>query len=253
MTELQQLLATVKTELKARGLTYRDVAVVLKVSEASVKRLFSTGNFSLDRLVEICDLLDMTVLELAQAASTKTPRLSRLDKKQEAELVSDLKLLLVATCTLNHWKLNEIVERYQFDEAECLRYLLHLDRMRLIDLLPGNRIRINVTRDFDWLPNGPIAHFFASRGRDDFLSCPFDADEETIFFVHGMLTPEARRQFIAQLRKLRTQFAFLHDGSLQTPIGGRHGTAMLLAMREWEPPDFVRLRRPQFTASATTA
>lgn len=253
MTELQQLLATVKTELKARGLTYRDVAVVLKLSEASVKRLFSTGNISLDRLVELCTLLDMTLVELALAAATSTPRLNHLEEKQEAELVSDPKLLLVATCTLNHWNLTDIVERYQLDEAECLRCLLRLDRMRLIDLLPGNRIRINVTRDFDWLPTGPIARFFASFGRDDFLSGTFDADDESLFFVHGMLTSEARKQFIAQLRKLRAQFASLHEESLQAPIGERHGTAMLLAMREWEPRDFVRLRRPQSTASVTSA
>jgi len=125
--------------------------------------------------------------------------------------------------------------------------------MRLVDLLPGNRIRINVTRDFDQLPSGPAARFFASRGRDDFLSSPFGADRESVFFVHGMLTPEARRQFIAQLRKLRTQFASLHDESLQAPIGERQGTAMLLAMHEWEPPDFVRLCRPQSTASTTAS
>lgn len=252
MTELQQLLATVKAELKVRRITYRDVASVLKLSEASVKRLFSTGNFSLDRLVVLCSLLDMTLVELAQTASTSTPRLSCLEEKLETELVSDPKLLLVATCTLNHWSLTDIVERYQLNEAECLRCLLRLDRMRLIDLLPGNRIRINVARDFDWLPSGPIAHFFASRGRDDFLSGSFDADDESVFFVHGMLTPQARRQFIAQLRKLRTQFASLHDESLQATIGERHGTAMLLAMREWEPPDFVHLRRPQFTPSVAT-
>ncbi len=245
MNELQQLLATVKSELKARGLSYRDVAMALRLSEASVKRLFSTGNLSLDRLIELCALLNMTLAELTQTAAARTLRLDRLDEKQELELVSDPKLLLVAACALNHWRLADIVEHYCFDEAECLRYLLRLDRMRLIDLLPGSRIRINVTRDFDWLPGGPIAKIFASRGRDDFLSGTFEADDESVFFVHGMLTLEARRQFIAQLRKLRKQFATLHDESRHTAIGERHGTAMLLAMREWEPPAFARLRRTQ--------
>ena len=253
MTELQQLFAAIKVELKARGLTYRDVATALKLSEASVKRLFSTGNLSIDRLVSLCALIDMTLAELTQAATARTPQLSRLEERQEAELVSDPKLLLVATCALNHWRLADIVRRYQLDEAECLLCLLRLDRMRLIDLLPGNRIRINVTRDFDWLPRGPIAHFFARHGRDDFLSGNFDADDESVFFVHGMLTPEARRQFITQLCKLRKQFASLHDESLHATIGERHGTAMLLAMREWEPPDFIRLRRTQTTTSNTIA
>lgn len=243
MTERKQLLTTVKAKLRARGVTYRDVAAALRLSEASVKRLFSTGNFSLDRLFDICALLDMTLAELTQSAAASSQHLHRLDEKLESELASDPKLLLVAICTLNHWRVADIVERYLLDEAECLRYLLLLDRMRLIDLLPGNRIRINVARDFDWLPGGPIARLFANRGRDDFLAAPFNGDHESVFFVHGMLTPEARRQFMVQLRKLRNQFADFHEESVCASIGERQGTAMLLAMREWEPPDFVRLRR----------
>lgn len=243
MTELQQLLATLKRQLKAQGLTYRDVAAALKISEPSVKRLFSTGNLSLDRLTELCALLNLTLAELAQEAASSLPRLGRLDEKLEAELVSDPKLLLVATCSLNHWRLADMVERYQLDEPECLRCLLRLDRMRLIDLLPGNRIRINVTRDFDWLPGGPIERYFAEHGRDDFLSGAFDSKDESSFFVHGMLTPEMRAQFTSQLDKLRRKFAALHDESQSAAIGERRGTAMLLAVREWEPPAFVRLRR----------
>lgn len=250
MTELQQLLATVKQLLKAKGLAYRDVAKALGLSEASVKRLFSTGNLTLERLAEICALLDVTLAELTQSAAISAPRLSRLDEKQEAELVSDPKRLLVAVCALNHWRLADIIGNYRLNEAECLRHLLHLDRMRLIDLLPANRIRINVTRDFDWLPGGPIERYFAEHGRDDFLSGRFDGPHEEVFFVHGMLTPEARTQFMAQLEKLRRHFAALHDESQSAAIGARHGTGMLLALREWEPPDFTRLRRPDIPSAS---
>ncbi len=243
MTERKQLLTTLKRKLRERGLTYRDIAAALRLSEASVKRLLSTGNLSIERLFEICGLLDMTLAELTQAASASSQRIVCLDEEREAELVSDPKLLLVATCALNHWRLVDIIDHYQLDEAECLRHLLALDRMRLIDLLPGNRIRINVARDFDWLPGGDIARFFAGRGRDDFLADQFDGDTESLFFVHGMLTPEARRQFMANLRKLRQQFSEFHDDCVQATIGERQGTAMLLAIREWEPPDFARLRR----------
>ena len=250
MAELQQLLVTLKRQIKARGLTYRDVAAALKLSEPSVKRLFSSGNLSLERLVGICALLDITLAELAQQAAAATPRLDRLDEKLEAELVSDPRLLLVAVCALNHWRLADILARYQLDEPECLGHLLRLDRMRLIDLLPGNRIRINVTRDFHWRPGGPIERYFAGRGRDDFLSGGFDGPHEEVFFVHGMLTAEARAQFRAQLEKLRRHFAALHDDSQSAPIGERRGTGMLLALREWEPPDFARLRRPDFPSKS---
>ncbi len=244
MTELTHLLKTVKRNLKARGLNYRDVASALQISESSVKRLFSSGNLSLNRLAKLCSLFDMTLSELTQEAAAGMPRLSRLDEKIEARLVSDPKLLLVAACALNNWPLADIVARYRIDEAECIHCLMQLDRMRLIDLLPGNRVRVNVARDFDWLPEGPIKRYFTSRGLADFLAGGFDHEYESLFFVHGMLTPEARKQFLEQLRRLRNNFAALHDESKHAAIGERVGTAMLLATREWEPPDFARLRRP---------
>ena len=243
MTELQLLLTTVKRHLKARGLSYRDVAQALKLSEPSVKRLFSSGRITLERLIALAGLLDLTLAELSQEAAASAARLQQLDLEQEAGLVADPTLLLVATCALNHWRMTDIVNCYRIDAAACLRCLLQLDRMRLIDLLPGNRIRINVTRDFNWLPDGPIERYFAERGRDDFLSGRFDGDDELVFFVHGMLTPEARVQFLTQLKRLRRNFAVLHDESLHAAIGERRGTAMLLALREWEPPDFANLRR----------
>jgi transcriptional regulator with XRE-family HTH domain len=243
MTELHLLLATIKRHLKAKGLTYRDVAATLGLSEPSVKRLFSTGRIPLERLMALCAMLDLTLAELTQEAASRTPKLQGLGAGQEAELVSDPKLLLVATCALNHWTLADIVAHYRIDEAECIQRLARLDRLRLIDLLPGNRIRINVARDFDWLPEGPIRRYFRERGQDDFLAATFSREDETLFFVHGMLSPEANAQFMLQLRRLRRSFAALHDESLAAPDGTRRGMGLLLALREWEPPDFARLRR----------
>jgi hypothetical protein len=43
MTEIAQLIATIKLQLKAAGMTYRDVAQALDLSEPSVKRLLPAG------------------------------------------------------------------------------------------------------------------------------------------------------------------------------------------------------------------
>jgi transcriptional regulator with XRE-family HTH domain len=243
MTELQRLLATLKRQLKARGLAYRDVASALGLSEASVKRLFSTGHISLERLAALCELLGLSLAELTQEAAASEPKLQQLTAEQETELVSDPRLLLVAACALNHWTAADIVKHYRLTEAECLQRLLRLDRLRLIDLMPGNRIRLNVARDFDWLPDGPIRRYFRSRGEADFLAGNFERADEALFFVHGMLTAEAKAQLQSQLRQLRKRFAALHDESQQAAIGERRGSGLLLALREWEPPDFAGLRR----------
>ncbi len=61
MDEIARLLETLKRSLRARGLTYRDVARELDLSESSVKRLFSTGSLSLTRVTRICRMLELSV------------------------------------------------------------------------------------------------------------------------------------------------------------------------------------------------
>ncbi len=243
MSEVTQLLSTIKMRLKSQGKTYREVAAALKVSEPSVKRLFASGRFTVDRLVQIANLLGYTLAELSREAEAAEPRVSVLTLQQERELVSDPRLLLVAVCALNQWTLEEIVGSYRIEHAECIKYLLRLDQLRIIELLPGNRIRLNIARDFDWLPSGPIQQYFQSRGQGDFLKSSFAEEGALMGFMNGMLSEQASAQMQEELRRLRKKFAELHEESLAAPIGMRHGTGLLVAMRSWEPADFARLRR----------
>lgn len=243
MNEIRQLVRTLKRRLKIQGMTYRDLGQALDLSEASVKRLFASERFSLDRVVEIAHLLGYTLAEIAQEAAVAEQRLHTLTAAQEKELVSDAKLLLVAVCALNQWETGDIVARYQISEAECIQRLVRLDRLRLITLLPGNRIRLNVARDFDWLPRWPIRTYFREHGMHDFLSSEFAGENAVMAFSHAMLTDAAVAKMHAEMRKLRQKFAELHEESLASPLPKRHGTGMLIALREWEIVAFSELRR----------
>jgi transcriptional regulator with XRE-family HTH domain len=243
MSEVTQLLTTIKRQLKLQGKTYRDVASALHLSEASVKRLLTSDTLGVDRLIDISHMLGFTLAELAQEAAVTETRLRTLTATQEKELVSDTRLLLVAVCALNHWTLQDMLAVYKLTEAECLQKLLHLDRLHLIALMPGNRIRLNVARDFDWLPDGPIRRYFRTEGLDDFLDSGFDKPEQSLAFTHGMLTESALARMQAELRQLRARFAELHQESLASPLPKRRGSGLLLALREWEPAAFTALRR----------
>jgi transcriptional regulator with XRE-family HTH domain len=245
MSEISLLIQTLKRQLKQQGMTYRDVATALGLSEPSVKRLFATEQFTLERVVELCNLLGFTLAELAQEAQDGQRRLRTLSAEQEAELVSNAKLLLVSVCALNHWSMEEMLAAYSLSEAECVQHLLRLDRLQLITLLPGNRIRLNVARDFDWLPGGPIRRYFLEQGMPDFLGGGFTGAGASLDFTHGMLTESAEAKLRKELRQLRACFAQLHEESLAAPLSQRRGTGLLLALREWEPAAFSALRRPR--------
>ncbi|WP_148714667.1 helix-turn-helix domain-containing protein [Chitinolyticbacter meiyuanensis] len=243
MDETQRLLQTLKRQFKVAGLTYRHVAQASGLSEPSIKRLLNGGGITLERLCQLAALAGLTVAELAEAAAHAEPELHRLTVAQEASLVADDRLLLVAVCALNHWSLTEITACYRLEELDVLQRLLQLDRMGLIALLPGNRIRLNVARDFDWLPDGPIQGFFRERGQPDFLADDFAGDSASLQFAHAMLSPAALAQLQRQLRRLRQDLAELHRDSLAVPLAQRCGVGLLLALREWEPAAFAGLRR----------
>lgn len=243
MNEIDQLVTTLKRRLKIQGMTYRDLAHALGISEPSVKRMLSTGRVSLERMVEISHLLGFTLAELAHEAVVSERLLHTLSETQEKDLVSDTRLLLVAVCVLNQWEVKDIVGTYALSEAECIQCLVKLDRLRLIQLLPGNRIRLNVARDFDWRSKGPIRSFFQSQGLNDFLRSDFSRDDEAMAFAHAMLTESAAAKMLGELRKLRQKLAELHEESLAAPLAKRRGTGLLLAMREWEIAAFTEIRR----------
>src|SRR5690349_15320775 len=144
MAQRSQIVAELKRALRARGLTYAHVAKQLELSEASVKRLFAAGDFSLERLDLICELAGLELSELVEQMQQQATPVNQLTLAQEQEVVADSKLFLMTWLVLNRWQLDDIVRVYELTRREALRYLIKLDRLRIIELQPDNRTRVLV-------------------------------------------------------------------------------------------------------------
>jgi transcriptional regulator with XRE-family HTH domain len=237
------LVDALKRLLKARGITYAVVAAGLDISEASVKRMFSRRDFTLQRLEDVCRLAGVDFADLARAVTTENAGVACLSVEQEEEIVSEPKLLLVALCAVGNWSVEQIIATYDLTLAECIECLTRLDRRRIIELQPGNRIRPLISRTFTWRPDGPIQRYFRSRVEAEFLGGNFDRPDELFLMVSGMLSRQSLGELIVRLRRTAREFAELHRDDLRLPISERHGTSLLLAVRPWEPRAFRALRR----------
>ena len=102
-------------------------------------------------------------------------RLHALTVDQEREIAADIGLLVVTVCVLNRWSFDNIIEFYVFEELELVQMLARLDRLRLIELQPNNRIKLLVAPNFGWLPNGPIEQVFLKVIQQDFFAARFGA------------------------------------------------------------------------------
>ncbi|MFN0039010.1 MAG: XRE family transcriptional regulator [Burkholderiales bacterium] len=253
MSHTTMVVEALKRALKARRLTYASVAKALKLSEASVKRMFSHNHFTLQRFEEVCGLAGIGLTDLAREVDSDRNFVSQLTLEQEREIVGNPKLFLVAVCALNHMTLEQIVEFYDLTKTECIRLLLELDRNKFLELLPNNRIRMKVSRTFSWLPNGPILTYFKAAGQAEYFRSRFDGPGEFMAAINAMLSTASSSQIIARLRKLAAEFAELHNDDMTLPIGVRRPATLVLALRPWELDAFNQLRRKRKSKRPQTA
>jgi hypothetical protein len=243
MSQSKALIDTLKKHLRAQGKTYRDVAGWLGLAEASVKRLFAENTMSLERLDTICAEINMDFVDLVQAMSAQRQILVQLTEEQEQAIASDPLLLLVAVCALNRWTLAEIVSRYNISEHECIQKLATLDRIRFIELLPGNRIKLQVAPDFNWRPDGPILRFFKENVEREFFNSRFDSDTEKLLVLNGTLSKSAINQYQKRMQKLANEFVEFSRQEEGLPLDQRTGTTTIIALRNWEYSLFDRFAK----------
>lgn len=243
MAQTTALVDALKQVLREQGITYADVAKKLKLSLPSVKRLFADKQFSLRRLDQVCEMAGIEISDLARRVQ-QDKEISQIAWEHEEELVSDLKLLIVAVSALNRWSFSEIFSTYKLSEPELIQRLARLDRMKLIELMPGNRIRPLVSTSFHWHSGGPIQRFFEAQVQADFFKCAFNQPGELRLFVTGMLSRDSNAQIQQKMQRLAQDFRHLNEEDKTLPLAERFGTSLVLALRPWELAVFAKLRRP---------
>lgn len=244
MAQTSLLLKTLKKALKLHGKTYADVALTLNLTEASVKRLFSEEHFSLHRLDQVCQLLGMEISDLIALMHAQSAQLQQLSVEQETELTQNLTLLLITVCVLNKWTMSQIIEFYQISESQCIQKLAQLDRLKIIELLPSNRIKLLVAPNFAWLDNGPIQQFFQHKIGQEFFQTRFNNDDENLLVLNGMLSVQSNGEFQRKLKRIAREFEAMNAEDTSLPLAQRKGFTLVLALRNWRYGLFSPLLRP---------
>lgn len=243
MSQSGELVDALKRALKTKGVTYAAAARAMGLSEASIKRMFAARDFTLKRLDRLCELAAVDLADLARSLEQKEHLLAKLTVQQERTIVGDRQLMLVALCAMNGWTAEQITSAYSLSVPECTRLLVKLDRIGIVRLLPGNRIRLLLARTFAWLPDGPMQAYFKAQAQTDYFRSRFDRPDERMLFVTGRLSKASRAAVIARLTRLANDFGELHREDSRLPFGESKGMSMLVAIRPWEFSVFDDLRR----------
>ena len=233
MSGTAALVTALKAELRAAGFTYADLAREIGLAESSVKRLLAKGNLPLSRIDQVLRVLKMDFAELARKVADAQPLRTDLTAEQEAAVVADRKLLLVALCCLSHWSFEQVTAAYTLSEAECVSCLARLDRLGIIELRPLNRYRLKVAKTFRWQPDGPVMRYFRQHVVPDYYGGGFDGEGELLLLVHGEIGRGLAQQFNERLARVAQDFARQHLADQRLPPQQKKPYTLLIGMRSW--------------------
>lgn len=245
MAKSKKLVECIKVELKSKGITYAKLADHLKLTESAVKHMFSVGNFSLERLDEISEVLGMDMSDLVALTIDREPKLERLTIKQESELVNDMKLFIVAYAVMNYWKVDEILARYDFSKPDLLKYLIHLEKTGFLELHVNNRIVPKVANNFSWHPDGPMENLFQTRVLPEFFRSDFSDDDALRVTKSGDITEKSRHLLAKRVQALGEYFDELCFNDRYENLDARRtGSSLIVGIREWSFSPFLDARKP---------
>ena len=122
---------------------------------------------------------------------------------------------------------------FGFTTAQWTGLLVKLDRLGIIELMPGNRGRALTARNFRWRADGPMERYFRHTLLTDYFADPFDGEQDALLLLSGSLSPDG----VGLMKQRREEVAREFDGLLARdatlPVEQRVGVSLVLAQKPW--------------------
>lgn len=136
-----RMLEYLKEVFRSRRMRYADVAVLMGVSEKSIKRYMAGRGVTLTVLERLCAAAGLSLNELSSLAQGEDEAEIRwTDDKQEAVLAAEPKLAIVLALLTTGWTAARILRDGLASPSDLEALLIRLDRLGIIKLYPSNKV-----------------------------------------------------------------------------------------------------------------
>lgn len=154
-----ELTTALKMALKSRGITYKELAERISVSEQTIKRLFRDKDCTLSRITQICDAIDLSVYDLFEFSKTQHEPQTELSAEQMLFLSEHGSHFNFLIFLISGYKPERIQETYQLSDVHLFAYMRDLDKYGLIELGANNQYRLLVEGHILMKVSGPLGKF----------------------------------------------------------------------------------------------
>lgn len=179
LSEADQLVAALRRHLRHQGWTARSLATELDIGEATAKRWLAGRGLTLDRLERLASLCSISLADLI--FETRLPRTGlaqELTLAQETALAASPALSFLFIAILGGFDPAEVGADFNWPPASLEGALARLERLALIDRLPGGRARATIDRAVIWRKR-PMRALFERRMKAQFFDIDYASEEAT--------------------------------------------------------------------------
>ena len=249
--ETSRIMISLKRLMRARKVTYAELATRIGLSEASVKRVFSRSTLTLSRLDQICGALETTIHEITRlAGGHPADAAEMLTLEQERALAADPNLLTCYYLVANGRSGKEICAELGVDDKKVRRWYVQLQALGMVEIRKGLRARARTSAAVQWRVNGPVSQLYARKVRQEFLHSNFASATEAMHFRTAELSDASCRVLLRKLERLVNEFRDLAELDRTLPSRDKRNMAMLIAARPWVFSMFGNRLRPEQALSA---
>lgn len=168
-SEYRQIAAALQRVIKGRKITYEELGKRLGISSRTVKRIIKGDDYSISKLAEVCDCIGIRFFDLMQLAHEEKEESFQLTKEQEEFFASSPQHYKFLTELIRKKKLQEIRDQNNITRKDTDRYLRDLEKMGILERLPGEDYKLKVRGGHNFISNGPLDKAISRRDALRFL------------------------------------------------------------------------------------
>lgn len=154
LTEIQKVL---KRIIKAKGLTYSDLAALMDLSESGIKKMLTSNDLSFNRIKSICEALEVGFADVIAEVNESEVREEQFTDAQERFFLKNQDYFhFFWKLVVERDSLEKIKRENTLNDKQISKYLTKLDSFNIIELHPNNRIKIPRRESKRWVGTGPL-------------------------------------------------------------------------------------------------
>jgi transcriptional regulator with XRE-family HTH domain len=210
VSEFGPVMKIIKRMMKERGLTYKDVAKKLNMSESGVKKIFLSADCSFQKILQLTRILNVRLIDILDEVHRSDPKQVIFPPAVQEAFRSDVSIFnFYVKLVIERVSIENIKKDYHLTQKDVFKYLKKLDDLKIIKLLPGDEFRLPELKLVHDFGGGPFMdHLYQSWGHDIVNDLAYPTHQAGGHFIVRCvrMRESTYQEFLTQLKNIELEF-----------------------------------------------